>query len=360
MPISRIAFFLSGHGFGHAVRNSALIDALPAGVEPILFTSIPEAFFRAELRRPFRIIPCEIDCGCLQTDALEVDMVGTLERYRELDAARAESVPCFSSLLRESGADLVLGDIPPLAFPIAKAAGIPAWAMGNFTWLDIYRPYVRLHPRFAPLLQSMEADYAQAGRHLRLFPALPGPFPVASEDTGMLCRTGVPRRREFARRFGLDERKKWCLVYLGGYGLAGVDWRALRKLEGWEFLGLYPPDLPAGEVPNYHLVEKDLSFRYADLTASCEAVLGKLGYGLVTESLALGKPILFLPREHFEEYPLLKRTVEDRGLGREISLDQFQRLDLGEELETLSGRRIPPLEAVGAREILAKMGFSPG
>ena len=58
---SRIAFFLSGHGFGHGVRNAALIDALPAGVEVFIFTSLPESFFQEELSRPWTLIPCELE-----------------------------------------------------------------------------------------------------------------------------------------------------------------------------------------------------------------------------------------------------------------------------------------------------------
>ena len=131
--MNKIAFFLSGHGFGHAVRNSALIEALPASVEVEIYTSVPERFFREEVRRPFRVIPCEIDCGCLQTDTVEVDVPATLARYLEIEAGREAAIAVYGSMLRAGGADLVIGDTPPLAFPIAKAAGIPAWCVCNFT-----------------------------------------------------------------------------------------------------------------------------------------------------------------------------------------------------------------------------------
>ena len=40
LPDQKIAFFLSGHGFGHGVRNSAVIEALPADVEVDIYTSL--------------------------------------------------------------------------------------------------------------------------------------------------------------------------------------------------------------------------------------------------------------------------------------------------------------------------------
>jgi hypothetical protein len=352
--ISRIAFFLSGHGFGHGVRNAALIEALPPEVEVTLFTSLPEAFFREELHRPWRLVPCEIDCGCLQSSTVDVDVDATLERYAEIEARREDHAERLVPLLREARADLVIGDIPPLAFPIARAAGIPSWSICNFTWLDIYRPYVESRPRYRDMLRRMEADYARADRRLRLHPCMEGEALKDAEDAGMLCRPGTDRRAEFAERFGLDPRKRWALVYVGSYGLEGVDWGNLARYPGWEFMGLYPL---AGAPPNYRHIRKDPGFRYADLTASCDLVLGKLGYGLVTECLSQAKPVLFLGRKDFEEFHMLKSVVEKEGLGREISLEAFRRVDFGEELRMLTARPRESRKADGLARILGKLGF---
>ena len=355
MPPRKIAFFLSGHGFGHAVRESALMEALPANVEIDVYTSIPESFFLDEVHRPVRVIPCEIDCGCLQTDTVVVDVEGTLARYAEIESARAEHIALYSSLLKASGADLVIGDTPPLAFPIARAAGIPAWCICNFTWLDIYAPYVESHPRYRPMLDRMRADYALAYRHIRLFPSMTGQSAGYEETVGMVCRPGRPSRADFADRFGLDPDRKWCLIYVGSFGLDGVDWSGLDRYPDWEFMGLYPLE---GAPARYRFIKKDLSFRYADLNASCDLVLGKLGYGLVAECLAQGKPVLFLGRKDFAEFDLLKNLLKDRDLGREIPLDRFKRADFGDDLAALTAKRHSPMAATGVADILEKLGFA--
>ncbi len=354
--MKRIAFFLTGHGFGHAVRQSALIEALPAHVSVDIYTSVPESFFRDEVRRPVRVIPCEIDCGCLQTDTVEVDVDATLKRYAGIESDRNAHVARFAPMLRESGAELVLGDTPPLAFPIARAAGIPAWCVCNFTWLDIYGPYLAKHPRYLGMLARMREDYALADRHLRLFPHMAGDPSLSVEPVGMICRPGESRREEFARRFGFDAGKKWALIYVGSFGLEGVDWQRLADYPDWEFMGLYPL---AGAPANYRFLKKDLSFRYADLNASCDLVIGKLGYGLVAECLASAKPVLFLGRRDFSEFELLKGLVEGRGMGREIPLERFKKADFGAELQAFAAKPLDSLPALGVADILGKLGVGP-
>lgn len=345
---------MTGHGFGHAVRSCALIEALPPGIEVDIYTSVPESFFRDELHRPFRVIPCEIDCGCLQTDTVEVDVEGTLARYLDLDSSRAAFIAGFAPMLRASGADLVVGDAPPMAFAIAHAAGIRAWCICNFTWLDIYAPYVAKHPRYLEMFRRMQADYSLAERHIRIHPHLDGDRSWAEEPAGMISRPGHPRRDEFAKRFGWDPEKKWCLIYVGSFGLDGVDWSRLSAYPEWEFMGLYPLQ---GAPASYRYLKKDLTFRYADLNASCDLVLGKLGYGLVVECLVQAKPILFLGRKDFVEFHMLKGLLQERGQGMEIPLPKFLRMDIAAELETLTSRPLAPLQATGVADILRKMGF---
>ena len=70
-------------------------------------------------------------------------------------------------MLRELGAGLIVGDIPPLAFAVGAAAGIPSIGLGNFTWDWIYADYPRV--RLAPsLLPAHPGAYSKASMALRL------------------------------------------------------------------------------------------------------------------------------------------------------------------------------------------------
>ena len=345
----KIAFFLTGHGFGHGVRSAALMEKISSEIQIDIYTSLPENFFAEELHRPYEVIACEIDCGCLQTDTITVDVEATLKRYSELNSNRTTFIGHYAKILKERGTDLIIGDIPPLAFPIAKAAGIPAWSFCNFDWVDIYRPYLAEFPEYQNLVRQMEADYSLADHRIRFFPEMTRSELPPYQKVGMVCRPGQSRREEFAEQFGLNPQKKWGLIYVGSFGLEGVAWNRLSEFSEWEFLGLYQLD----HAPeNYHQIKKNPHFRYADLTASSDLVIGKLGYGLVTECLSLGKPVLFLGRKDFAEFDLLKNLLLARNMGLEINLQAFLRLDIADALKALTARNFEALQATGVGNIL--------
>lgn len=354
MSPRHIAFFLTGHGFGHGVRASAIMQALPGQVAVTVFSALPESFFREELRRTFEYVFCEIDCGCMQPDTVRVDRIATLNRYAEIHREREKTIDFWSRDLRSRKVDAVVGDIPPLAFPIAHAAGLPSFAIGNFAWTDIYAPYVEAFPDYGYLLKSMREDYALATKHLRLEPYHGGDLGPPSHALGLLARRGQERREALAKRFDLNPKAHWALVYIGSHGLPGMNWPRLGEFRGWQFLGLY--DLP-GAGPAYRRIDKRPDFSYADLTASCDMILGKLGYGLVGEALAHAKPVVFPGRVHFSEFDQLKQVLESRGLGREIGLPDLLNLNLQPYLNWASEVNLTPEPTPAMPQILRHLGF---
>src|SRR5437868_9423266 len=81
-PSYRIAFYISGHGFGHATRSIAVIQAL-LNREPDLAFDVRTAVARVALARALGdtrldITTVECDSGMVQLDSLRVDEAETL------------------------------------------------------------------------------------------------------------------------------------------------------------------------------------------------------------------------------------------------------------------------------------------
>ena len=87
--------------------------------------------------------------------------VGGLEKLQAIQAQQKAIIASEVNFLRQNRVGLVLADIPPLAAPIARAAGVPGWMMSNFGWDFIYKPW---GPDFAPIVSWIEACFGQCDR----------------------------------------------------------------------------------------------------------------------------------------------------------------------------------------------------
>jgi hypothetical protein len=228
-PSYRIVFYISGHGFGHASRSREVIRALLArrpDVELIVKTSAPRHLFQ-----PLDIMPFEADTGMVQFDSLRLDEAESLRRAAAFHAALPQKAEAEAVFLRERGADLVLGDIPPLAFAAAAAAGVPSVALGNFTWDWIYSDYPG-----APeaLIRTIRDAYAHASLALRL--PMSGGFAgleSKTRDLPFIARTSHREPADVRRRLGVPDGTPMVLTSFGAYGLQNFDVAALERLRGY-------------------------------------------------------------------------------------------------------------------------------
>jgi len=140
-PSYRIVFYISGHGFGHSSRMIELIRALREarpGVAIAVRTSASRRLYELSAVDFFDI---QCDTGMVQIDSLHVDEAESISLAAAFHATLSERAAHESAFLKQSGARLVIGDIPPLAFAAAARAGVPAMAISNFTWDWIYAGY---------------------------------------------------------------------------------------------------------------------------------------------------------------------------------------------------------------------------
>src|SRR4051794_40297370 len=165
-----LAFYVSGHGFGHASRDIEIINALHARapeLRVVVRTSAPRWLFDLTLTASVEWAPQECDTGMVQVDSLRMDLDATLARADGFHATLEDRASVEAQFLRESGAGLVVGNIPPLAFAAAAAAGLPSIAVGNFTWDWIYAGYEETAIRAPRLVAVLGEAYGKATEALR-------------------------------------------------------------------------------------------------------------------------------------------------------------------------------------------------
>ena len=216
-----IAFYISGHGFGHASRDIEVLNALGrlAPHEPVAVrTSAPKWLFDLTLTRAVDFHTRECDTGIVQIDSLSLDEAATVDRasafHERLDALAADE----AGWLRSVGARLVVGDIPPLAFAAAHAAGLPAIAMGNFTWDWIYEGYREWLPPGSDLIEKLGDAYALANTALRL--PMHGGFATMREvvDLPFIARRSTRAAPTRGHNWAFRAITAWRYCLLAGTG----------------------------------------------------------------------------------------------------------------------------------------------
>src|SRR5262245_4719660 len=167
-PSYRIVFYVSGHGFGHTSRIIEVIHALLRArpdTSVVVKTSAPPRLFERTLRGRIEVIPLACDSGMVQVDSLNIDVGASIRQAAEFQKRLPQRAAEEAAYLVSHSAHLVVGDIPPLAFPAAAAAGVPSVAIGNFTWDWIYGAYDQ--PSTLELVRDIRQAYRSATRVLR-------------------------------------------------------------------------------------------------------------------------------------------------------------------------------------------------
>jgi hypothetical protein len=307
-----LVFYISGHGFGHASREIEVINALFARAPHariIVRTSAARWLFERTLRGPADVQHAVCDTGAVQQGSLVVDVPATVRAAAEFHANPEPRIDEEARLLEGAGAQLVIADVPPLAFAAAARAGVPAVALSNFTWDWIYEGYEDALADAPWLIDRLRAWYALADEAWRL--PLAGGFDSFRRivDLPFIARHARHGRGEVRERLGLPADAPLLLVSFGGYQSHELDLaRAAASVRHARIVITSPNPTTALLPPGVLTIDEHALYgsglRYEDLVGAIDIVLTKPGYGIVSECIANGARLLYTSRGRFREYDI--------------------------------------------------------
>jgi L-arabinokinase len=317
-----------------------------SGLRLSLISTTPEWLYRLNLSCPFRLRARAIDVGVIQPDSLTVDRGSTLAAYARMLERQPAAIEEEAETLRRDGVHLIVADIPPAAFLVARRAGLPCVGISNFSWDWIYADYVRAFPEHAPILEAIRDAYGQADLFLRLPFSGPCDAFKTIRDIPMIARRARRAREEVRRALGLDGSSPVILLSFGGLDIRGIDFDRVETLQEYCFLTTQPPPRP---LRNVRVVTLN-GTRYEDLVAQADAVITKPGYGIVSDCLANRTPVLYTSRGEFAEYPCLVAGLRRFGVSAFIGNRDLLTGNWRGSLEALLTRPMawPDLPANGA------------
>ena len=346
----KIAVYISGHGFGHLAQLVPVLQhirKMQADSSFLIRCALARAEIQARLGFEFELEQSPVDVGVVQRTAIEEDREASIISMRLWLDRFDEQVNREQELLARFHADLVISDISPLAFPAAKALGIPALGLATLDWFTIYSHWLDKND---PVIERLKDAYGQCD--LLLTPPMAMDMPVfplrksipliAARPSDMLC--------PFERR-----RPKIALVVFGGSNQPAFDMQALAAMEEWQFL------IPAAE--NFPENVTGISFgpelSAVDLMPFVDAVVCKPGYGVLAECWATATPMAWVERPDFPEYPMLKGWLEEKFPSCGMSRKDFAESNWLQALKSAisHARDFPELSGDGAK-VAAEMILS--
>lgn len=312
------AYYVTGHGFGHATRVVEVVRHLiNAGHYVHVVTGAPDFVFTTEIQSPRLFLrKVLLDCGAVQADALTVDRLASLHKYSETAVVPRDSILATEvEWLNSVKPDLVVSDVVPVACRAAADAGIRSVCVTNFSWDFIYAEYVMdtgIHYR--SIVWQIAEDYS----HCEFLIRLPGycPMPAFRDviDVPLVVRRLHKSRDQVRKELGIGEDVKVVILNFGGQP-AGWKLKEEYLPSGWLCLVCGASDsqeLP----PNFIKLARDAYT--PDLIAASDCMLGKIGYGTVSEALAYKLPFVFVRRDYFNEEPFLRNMLEYYQSGVEM------------------------------------------
>ncbi len=351
MPIP-IAYIVSPHGFGHAARSAAVLNALAErrpDVKPRIFTTVPEWFFEDSLTGAFDYHEALTDVGMVQRSPLEEDPAATL---RALDAIRPLRAAArrLADALERFECRLAVCDVSPLGLAAARLAGVPSVLVESFTWDWIYEPYFDAEPGLRAAAAEMAELFDGAGLRIQAEPvcrSLPGALTVPP-----VYRRGRSDAESVRHRLGLDGDDPVALITMGGSSWSFDFLARLTEAERTSFVVFGgTPELE--RRANVLLLPDRSPVFVPDLIAAADLVVGKLGYSTVAEAWAAGTRYAYVPRRLFPESASLGAFVGERLPSRELEATAFSSGDWLDELADLLARPRAPRQTVNGADQIA-------
>ena len=327
-PKVAIAYFITSHGFGHAARASAVMNAIGTRwpfVHFEIFTQTPEWFFKDSLGVSYAYHPEMTDVGLVQTSPFCFDESKTLQAldaFLPFDETRIARLADMVNLLN---CQLIVCDISPLGLAVASKAGVCSVLVENFTWDWIYASYLPLNRRFGKHIKYLENIFGSAGIRVQA-------APICLPQKSALCVPPVSRKQvtlpsEIRNQLGIPPSVPMILITLGGIP---------ETLSFTDALNDYPepvyfvvpgilPDMPAAGQKQGHVIflPHHSGFYHPDLIAAADAVVGKVGYSTLAEVYHAGVPFGYIPRSDFPESGVFESYIKKNMAGVRIQEADF-------------------------------------
>jgi hypothetical protein len=204
-----------------------------------------------------------------------------------------------------------------MGIKVANELNKPSVLLENFTWDWIYEPFLRTNIEFKDIILSLEQIYAQSSIHIQCTPFCKNC--TSSTKVNPIFRQGRETRKIVLSQLGLNQTDQYTLVTTGGISMH----HTLSNLDNDLFL-VVPGDFEkVFKQKQMIYIPMNSHIYFPDIVRYANCIVGKVGYGTVSECWGMNIPFLGVFREEFRESEVLKKFCLKNLIFKEIKLSEF-------------------------------------
>ncbi len=331
-----LAYFITPHGFGHASRACAVMQAIQRSRPEIhfhIYTSVPDWFFYESLNETFTLHSMITDVGLIQTSPFEIDFPATLVQLTQFYSGYTQFVESIRKEFRGMNIKAVLTDVAALGISVANLAKLPVFLVENFTWDWIYDAYLPEYPAFKPYADAVRETIFSATQHYLTEPFCQYPRSV-NRIAKPITRTPTQAPAVTRKQLGIASTEKVVLLSMGGIpDQIQINVSSLEK-KGVTFI---VPGIGSelNREKNTIFLPHHSDFYHPNLVTASDAVIAKVGYSTIAEVYHARIPMGYIPRPDFPESKFLAAYLKDKMGGTEIKLNEFLSGKWSEKIDVL-------------------------
>ena len=332
---TQIAYFVSSHGFGHAARSAAIMESLQSinpNIEFNIFTRIPAWFFANSKGFNFKIQDLPTDVGMAQKTALKEDIHETINLLNDYYPLRNDLLNRVSEIIGKMGCKLIICDISPLGIAAAKATGIKAVLVENFTWDWIYEKYKPANMGLNKHIDYLRNIYSLADFRIKTEPfCYESKFDITTYPVSRKPKQPGIKTRE---KLGLGGSEPHIMITMGGIN---GKYNYIDRLFKFNKINFIIPGISdkIRTMDNIILIPANSDFYHPDIVNASDAVIGKLGYSTLAEVYYAGVAFGYITREEFPESLVFENYINKNMNGLKITSYEFESGNWTDKIERL-------------------------
>ena len=310
--------YLSDEGFGHLVRQRAVIEQLQ-NLCPELKTTVQTGSHADKARDLFSsasIIKKFNNIHWARKSDGSPDLLGISEFFSDYQIRSEQFMEAESENIEEY--DFVISDFVYEAFPVAKACNVPVFGIAHFTW-DWFFSKMYPVPVAYSILEQMQ-NHAKMSDRVYFPPFTPEEilnfYGSKALQVPLIIGDSRPAKTEF------PEDKFTVLIMDSGASVLSQHMsKAIEQIASIDSMHFLVAEKYALEADNVTAIPQDEFF--SDYIGKVDLVVTRGGFNTISECIAYRTPVLLLGESSNPEIEKNLLAIKSQQLGSFVSLETF-------------------------------------